>query len=114
MPLPDRPVIALDIKLKHHRTPETNEVVGVEDYLTSFASRDRYEIFNRYVDSVYEAGALPLLVPCFDDEDLLRDYVDMADGVLFVGINDYPPELYREPRKLETVVQNTDGLLRVS
>jgi len=28
MPLPDRPVIALDIKLKHHRTPETNEVVG--------------------------------------------------------------------------------------
>lgn len=112
MQSPNRPVIALDIKLKHYRSSDTNEVVGVEDYVTSFAFRDRYEIFNRYVDALCEAGALPLLVPCFDDETVLREYLALADGFLFVGINDYPPDLYREPQKLETVVQNTEGYRR--
>jgi len=112
MPSANRPVIALDIKLKHYRNQGTNEVVGVEDYTTDFAFRDRYEIFNRYVDALHEAGALPLLVPCFDDESTLREYLALADGFLFVGLNDYPPELYREPRRLETVVQNTEGYRR--
>jgi len=37
-----RPVIALDIKLKHYRNPETDEVIGVDQYETGFAYRDRY------------------------------------------------------------------------
>lgn len=112
MPTQRRPVIAMDIKLKHYRDPETQEIVEIDQYLTDFAFRDRYQIFNRYVDSVYEAGALPLLVPCFTEEDSLREYVNMADGFLFVGINDYPPDLYRAPRQIETQVKTTRGYKR--
>ena len=107
-----RPVIAMDIKLKHYRDPKTQEVIGADQYLTDFAYRDRYELLNRYVDAVHEAGALPLLVPCFTEEDILREYVNMADGFLFVGINDYPPDLYREPRRIETQVKTTAGYKR--
>ena len=67
-----RPVIAMDIKLAHYRDPQTDEIVGVDQYLTGFTFRDKYTLFNRYVDSVHEAGGLPLLVPCFSEEDILK------------------------------------------
>ena len=73
MPTEKRPVIAMDIKLKHYRDPETGDVVGVDRYETGFAYRDRYELLNRYVDAVYEAGGIPLMVPCFPDEDIRVD-----------------------------------------
>ena len=104
-----RPIIAMDIKLKHQRDSNTGAVIGPDEYLTDFAYRDEYKIYNRYVDQVFETGGLPLLVPCFTGEAILKQYVSMADGFLFVGINDYPPELYREPKRIETQVQNTVG-----
>ena len=107
-----RPVIAIDIKLKHLSDPSTGKTIGPDQYETDFAYRDRYQIFNRYVDVIQEAGALPLLVPCFTEEKILREYLDMADGFLCVGLNDYPPELYREPRRIETQVKTTVGYKR--
>ena len=112
MSVQTRPVIAMDIEFWHYRDPQTQEVVGVDQYLTDFAFRDKYRIFNRYVDSIHEAGGLPLLVPCFTEEDVLKEYVDLADGFLFVGLDDYPPEFYREPRQIETKVQTTEGYKR--
>ena len=109
-----RPIIAMDIKLKHLRDSNTGAVIGPDEYLTDFAYRDEYKIYNRYVDQVFEAGGLPLLVPCFTDEAVLQQYVSLADGFLFVGINDYPPELYREPKRIETNVQGTVGYQRLA
>jgi len=111
MPTERRPVIALDIKLKHYRDPQTNEVVGVDRYETGFAYRDRYEVLNRYVDAVHEAGGLPLMTPPFTDEETLGQFLDLADAFLFVGINDYPPALYREPC-LQSAVKDTEGYRR--
>ena len=100
-----RPVIAMDIKLRHLRASKTPQpklsdgqaefarssgIVGPEKYETDFAYRDEYRVYNRYVDQIYESGGIPLLVPCFTDERILQQYVDMADGFLFVGVNDYP------------------------
>jgi putative glutamine amidotransferase len=106
-----RPVIALDIKLKHYFDPETDKVVGVDRYETDFSYRDRYQILNRYVDAIQERGGLPLLIPPVTDEGVLAAYLDMADGFLCVGLNDYPPAMYREP-KLQAVVQDTEGYRR--
>ena len=106
-----RPVIALDIKLKHYRDPETQKVIDVDRYETPFAYRDSYTVLNRYVDAVHEAGALPLMVPPFTDESILNAFLDRADGFLFVGINDYPPALYREP-VLQAAVRDTEGYRR--
>ena len=104
----------MDIKLRHQRDAETGAVIGPDQYLTDFAYRDEYKIYNRYVDQVFEAGGLPLLVPCFTDEAILKQYVHLADAFLFVGINDYPPELYREPKQIETQVKNTVGYQRLA
>ena len=124
-----RPVIAMDIKLRHLPAskaprPDSNDdraefarssgIVGPEQYETDFAFRDEYRIYNRYVDQVFESGGIPLLVPCFTDETILRQYVEMADGFLFVGVNDYPPEMYREPKRIETQVKNTPGYKRLA
>lgn len=46
-----------------------------------------------YVESIVEAGGLPLLVPP-SPKEVLQEYLDLADGVLFTGGLDYPPELY--------------------
>ncbi len=109
----DRPLIAIDIKLKHRQDPETGELVLPEEYETEFAFRDRYQVYNRYVDAVYEHGGMPLMVPPIVDEDLLQEYVDMSDAFLCVGVNDYPPEIYREPN-LHTNVQDNEGYRRLS
>jgi len=108
MPKVKRPVIALDVKLKHYRDPKTAEVIGVDQYETPFAYRDRYQVLNRYVDATREAGGVPVMVPPFTDDDTLNAYLDLADGFLFVGINDYPPALYREPI-LQSAVKDTFG-----
>lgn len=118
-----RPVIAMDIKLRHLPTSKapaksndnqaefvrSSGIVGPDQYETDFAFRDEYRIYNRYIDQVFESGGIPLLVPCFTDKAILQQYVDMADGFLFVGLNDYPPEMYREPKRIETQVKNTPG-----
>ena len=124
-----RPVIAMDIKLRHLRAskapprkpsdgqPEfarSSGIVGPEEYETDFAYRDEYRVYNRYVDQIYESGGIPLLVPCFTDESILQQYVNMADAFLFVGVNDYPPEFYREPKKIETQVKNTPGYKKLA
>jgi len=124
-----RPVIAMDIKLRHLRAPkaprgtsgnDTTEfvrssgIVSPEQYETDFAYRDEYRIYNRYVDQIYESGGIPLLDPCITDESILQQYVDLADGFLFVGVNDYPPEFYREPKKIETQVKNTPGYRKLA
>ena len=57
MSVVNRPAIALDVKLKHYCDPETGDVVGVDQYETPFAYRDRYEIVNR------DAGPPPSAVP---------------------------------------------------
>lgn len=112
MPILKRPIIAMDIKLMHYQNSETGETVGVSQYRTKFAFRDKYFITNRYVDAVYEAGGLPLLMPCFTETDVVKEYVGLADGFLLVGLNDYPPEFYRDPRQIETQVKNTEGYRR--
>ncbi len=50
-----------------------------------------------YLDSVLEAGGLPLLVPSTRDPAVLRWYIGQADGVLLIGGRDYPPAWYRRP-----------------
>ena len=47
-----------------------------------------------YDKAVTEAGGLPVAIPSFVPEELLDHYLDMIDGMLFVGGADLPPSLY--------------------
>jgi len=53
-------------------------------------------IRDTYVQAIYDYGALPLLIPCSEDKDLLRQYLALAGALIIIGGMDYPPALYGE------------------
>lgn len=60
-----------------------------------------------YIDAVYAAGGLPLILPMTHDQDSIDQIVDECDGFLFAGGNDIDPKYYREEI---THAQNIDEL----
>lgn len=49
---------------------------------------------NRYLDSVSEAGGLPVVLPLTTDRARIAEYVARADGVMLTGGDDIDPRLY--------------------
>lgn len=64
----------------------------------------RYRVNADYVDRICEAGGLPLLIPCVNDEGFLKAYLGRVDGFLFTGGMDYPPEMYGESAHAKTKI----------
>jgi len=62
----------------------------------------QFHIRDKYVNALYDHGALPILIPSFEDRDILRRYVQMVQSVIIIGGNDYPPQLYGEQPHPET------------
>lgn len=61
-----------------------------------------FKIPVNYVNAVLQAGGIPLILPCIPDKDLIKDYLDRLDGILFTGGDDYPPHLYGEEPEAES------------
>jgi len=71
-----------------------------------------YKIPINYVNAIYAAGGLPVILPCDPTPELLDSYLQELDGFVFTGGDDYPAELYGEtpdehsdpihPRRVET------------
>ena len=73
-------------------------VIGISMSFMLLGSYHQYHIRNRYIDAVRASGALPLPIPCTTDTQSIRQYLDMADAMLFIGGSDYPPHLFgQEP-----------------
>ncbi|MBQ9307235.1 MAG: gamma-glutamyl-gamma-aminobutyrate hydrolase family protein, partial [Clostridia bacterium] len=53
-------------------------------------------IHHGYADGVLKAGALPVMLPLTDDEDVLEEYIARCDGFLFAGGPDVDPAYYNE------------------
>ncbi len=51
-------------------------------------------VSSRYLQSVLDAGGLPLSLPLTTDRTVLADAVAQCDGVLFTGGDDIDPRLY--------------------
>ena len=47
-----------------------------------------------YVDAIFEAGGLPVMMNLTEDEALIREYVDRADGICLPGGPDVSPKLW--------------------
>jgi len=60
--------------------------------------RDSYDIHIAYVDAIKMFGGNVLLIPPFSDLSELDYYIDSADGFVFTGGDDYPPDFYGEKR----------------
>lgn len=53
-------------------------------------------LISQYASRVADAGALPVLMPSLEDETMVEQYLDLADGVLLIGGKDYHPRFYGE------------------
>lgn len=65
-------------------------------------SREWEAIISTYPQRVAAAGGLPILMPSIQDADLISQYLDNADGVIFIGGPDYHPAYYGEEPHIET------------
>ena len=64
-----------------------------------------------YSKAVQAAGALPCILPCVPDRDVVAEAVSRCDGVLLTGGDDVAPSLYRKslPEPLAKTVHIADG-----
>ncbi|MEA2077521.1 MAG: gamma-glutamyl-gamma-aminobutyrate hydrolase family protein [Candidatus Marinimicrobia bacterium] len=53
-----------------------------------------YRVPINYMNAVYNAGGLPLILPCNPSEEELDAYLAEIDGMLFTGGDDYPADVY--------------------
>ena len=49
-----------------------------------------------YVRAVAENGGAPLVLPTIADEQIIRRYVELLDGLVLIGGDDIPPSAYGE------------------
>jgi putative glutamine amidotransferase len=66
----------------------------------------------KYLNSVLQAGGIPLTVPISADRAVLAQIVRRADGVLLTGGDDINPDLYTKklPKKIRATIEQTpDG-----
>ncbi|WP_428936881.1 gamma-glutamyl-gamma-aminobutyrate hydrolase family protein [Fontivita pretiosa] len=77
--------------MSQHTRPVIGITVDCND------AEDRYSLYMNYATGVERGGGLPLLLPYAVDQALIRQYVDLCDGVLFTGGNDLDPALYGQP-----------------
>jgi putative glutamine amidotransferase len=49
-----------------------------------------------YVQAVAANGGVPVVLPTVDDERILRRYLETLDGLVLIGGDDIPPEVYGE------------------
>jgi putative glutamine amidotransferase len=86
-------------------SPSTEEK-GAEFYDYSIS------LSQTYLDSVTQAGGLPVVLPCAPSPKVVGEYVRRTDGVLISGGDDIQPELYYEqvPAELKKTVGRTDAV----
>lgn len=51
-------------------------------------------IAHDYVEAVWKAGAIPMLIPVTENVDRALEMLDMVDGLLISGGNDVSPQMY--------------------
>lgn len=74
----------------------TRPIVAISMNYMQLGTYMQYHIRDTYVQALYDHGALPLLIPCSDDKEVLRQYLKMAGALIIIGGMDYPPRLYGE------------------
>lgn len=61
-------------------------------------------IISNYVQRVCDTGAVPMLIPSIEKEEIIETLLDIADGVLLIGGRDYDPADYGEEPHPQTMM----------
>jgi len=73
-------------------SPAVKPVIGINCDVSGEKPRE-IGVQSTYVDAITKAGGIPLLLPPMGEAEL-KVILPSVDGVLMVGGDDYPPELY--------------------
>ena len=75
------------------------------------AEQDWQLIAQDYLNAVWRAGAVPILIPIDENVDRALEMLDMVNGLLLSGGNDVSPELYgSKENKCGTLDANRDRM----
>lgn len=77
-------------------SPRPVILIGTDAHLEAGASKPREGVYSAYVDSVIEAGGLPLILPA--RVELLDESLALADGIVLPGGDDFDPRHYDEAK----------------
>ena len=66
--------------------------------------RENDLVISQYVQRISDSGAVPMLIPSIEKEEIIETLLDMADGVLLIGGRDYDPADYGEDVHPQTVM----------
>lgn len=74
-------------------------LIGISvDHVRHFPQPDRdrsyLKLYPQYCNAIVAAGGTPLVIPIVPDVDDIRPLVDLVQGVVIVGGDDYPPEWF--------------------
>ena len=83
-------------------------LIGVTAYME--LNQSRYMVSRANMQSIYEAGGMPVLLPYVTDEQELKQIVNRVDGLYLTGGDDIDPTLFgEEPHpKLGTIIPERD------
>lgn len=83
-----------------------NPIIGISVNVDGQTSR----LHEAYINSVLDAGGIPVLIPATDDMDALREIVERIDGILLSGGSDIDGRYFGEPtlEGLTDVIQERD------
>ena len=60
--------------------------------------RESYWMLPGYMEGIIEAGGTPIMLPLTDQPDMIKQFADTCDGILFTGGHDVLPETYHEEK----------------
>lgn len=65
-----------------------------------------------YLTSIWKSGGIPIIVPYTQDESVIKEIAEKADGFLFCGGVDIDPKYYREEKSdlVENICSERDEL----
>lgn len=83
-------------------------VVGITAFCDCEKTKKYTKIRCSYVNAVYRAGGTPIIIPPFDSNKKLHDYIDLIDALVLSGGEDVAPSSYGEDKVIELENINPD------
>lgn len=72
---------------------EKKPIIGVTSNLEFVRENISYTLYYSYLEGIKKAGGIPIVLT-LGSEEMINEWVDMIDGVLFTGGNDIHPKHY--------------------